>query len=93
MCGLVHSNLAGVSKRQWRAPTPDMDIPALPMPRTNNDTPGNSLIVLTGTDTIMCMQWLIPAYQEPGEKLDFYKMFSARSETMLISPVFGRCLM
>jgi putative SOS response-associated peptidase YedK len=70
-----------------------MDIPVLPMPRINNATPGTSLVVLTGPDTITCMQWgLIPAYQEMGEKLDFYKMFNARSETMLTSPVFGRCL-
>ena len=60
----------------------------------NNAGPGcTNLPVLTRDNTIQPMTFgLIPVYQKKDEKLNFFQMFNARSETMYESPVFGRII-
>jgi putative SOS response-associated peptidase YedK len=44
-----------------------------------------------GTKILKCMRWgLIPSYQKPEDKLDFFRMFNARSETIAELPTFKR---
>jgi len=46
-----------------------------------------------GAPEIQTMKWgLIPSFHKQEEKMDFFKMFNARSETITSSPVFRRLL-
>ncbi len=48
---------------------------------------------LQGEATVQTMAWgLVPSWTKMGDKLDFFRMFNARSETVPEKSVFSRLL-
>ncbi|GMH42038.1 hypothetical protein BSKO_09957 [Bryopsis sp. KO-2023] len=95
MCGRARCSLApeefaqhaGVSEGKWK--NRDKYRPDY------NAGPGTWMPVVKagddGTKELETMRWgLIPSFTKSGTELDFFRMFNARLETLLESPVFRR---
>ena len=99
MCGRVRSTLgadqvaAASGGAAWK--NPDQYEPRY------NASPGASLAVIrraesgesTSDRVVETMRFgLVPSFTDPGAKVDFYRMFNARSETIAEKGVFSRLL-
>lgn len=44
-----------------------------------------------GERRLATMRWgLVPSFTKPGDRIDFFRMFNARSETLVHKPAFRR---
>ncbi|KAF5843765.1 UPF0361 protein C3orf37 [Dunaliella salina] len=86
----AYAAITGIPENRWR--NREMFEPRY------NCGPGMWLPVIRcssedGAPEIQTMKWgLIPSFHKQEEKMDFFKMFNARSETITTSPVFRRLL-
>ena len=98
MCGRVRSTLGA---DQVAAASGGAAWKTRPVRARYNASPGASLAVIrraesgesTSDRVVETMRFgLVPSFTDPGAKVDFYRMFNARSETIAEKGVFSRLL-